>query len=859
MASQPTRTRPNRRSTRTQQQQQTPTPATATSKITNIQTPLDKTAIETPSLTPNSYQHHITHISPTKQPPPLTGFQRLSLLLDGKPHYLDQPGPQNRILLSIKSTLSQDTDYGLEVLLAGSFFEPDLIPLSRFPGLIDSLLDLIDLYRSPGVFYDPIQKATRRRALEATLVVRNLLCLDSNASSISSNHPRLLPLIIQGFRHAQSDSDHEFVTLLLEILETLASHNLVRLDQPVLSPAIPRQNIHHQVLHSTQPSETSPDKQTCRDWPSELVRQLDRLTHSSDRALVLAAYRCFTAIGSLAANQVVLTAELFRSDPARSKPSPWPKAIERALVLLALPDVEMLLVVLDYLYTLTLVNTVALSICYLHPDILAIFKLLLVHVHHNCRLERFPVELLPIPEPKWYFQRPPVPEPIPEEVALSVYGNSRDKAPLVTGARTTPQTLTMSEVHQILLPESQLKDLINLSEPNRARQWMSRVFEPFPGGEVQQVTLWLAYKTQFENFQTPSQFGPGIQMIAPAEAIKLTSDVFPNALPSVTEHKSGEKKFVIAGMRVRPKKHAKIWKCNWKECAKNASEEESDDIGTGGPERLYRHVEKAHIAPRTSKCHWLGCTYQAGNRMELLLHVRTHILYLPSPAGRSTGRGEQGTKGEKTETTEECLPFRSFIPERWETPNTGPYLPDQPLSAGGGGGAVGIGFVAVLVLRNLISAVADALVELVKTLEHQGGLAQMVGISEEIADGSVEEQGWRMVDVLQDPHSTTTTEPVGPVGLSPAQAKLVRLARLLSGTHPSSSPSSSSDHADFLLISATRLPTGFIEKEARTLLSDGPHFLPLAADLLHLITSIASNLHSIHFPNPLTPSANASP
>jgi len=413
-------------------------------------------------------------------------------------------------------------------------------------------------------------------------------------------------------------------------------------------------------------------------------------------------------------------------------------------------------------------------------------------------------------------------------------------------------------VHQILLPESQLKDLINLSEPNRARQWMSRVFEPFPGGEVQQVTLWLAYKTQFENFQTPSQFGPGVQMIAPAEAIKLTSDVFPNALPSVTEHKSGEKKFVIAGMRVRPKKHAKIWKCNWKECAKNASEEENDDIGIGGPERLYRHVEKTHIAPRASKCHWLGCTYQAGNRVELLLHVRTHILYLPSPSGRSTSRGEQGTKGEKTETTEECLPFRSFIPERWETPNTGPYLPDQPLSVGGGGGAVGIGFVAVLVLRNLISAVADALVELVKTLEHQGGLPGMVGIEEELADGSEEEQGWRMVDVLQD-HHPTTTEPVGPVGLSPAQARLVRLARLLSGTHHPSSSSSSSSEPDPLLVSDTRLPTGFIEKEARTLLSDGPHFLPLAADLLHLLASIAANLHSFHPPNPLSPSAPASP
>jgi chromatin structure-remodeling complex subunit RSC9 len=263
----------------------------------------------------------------------------------------------------------------------------------------------------------------------------------------------------------------------------------------------------------------------------------------------------------LTANQLVLSTQLFRSDPARLESTPWPQAIQRALVLLALPDVEMLMVVLDYLYTLTSISAIGLSICCLHPDILAIIKLLLVHVHHNCRLERLPAELLPIPEPKWYFQRPPIPEPIPEDVTLSVQESSRAKSPLVTGARTTPQTMTMSEVNQIVLPESQLKDLVNLTEPNRARQWMSRVFEPFPGGEVQQVTLWLAYKTQFENFQTPTHFGPGIQMIAPAEAIKLTSDVFPNALPSVTEHKSGEKKFVISGMRVRPKKCTSLYFC----------------------------------------------------------------------------------------------------------------------------------------------------------------------------------------------------------------------------------------------------------------------------------------------------------
>jgi hypothetical protein len=42
------------------------------------------------------------------------------------------------------------------------------------------------------------------------------------------------------------------------------------------------------------------------------------------------------------------------------EPAPWSKAIQRALILLALLDVEMLMFVLDYMYTLTLVSAIGL-------------------------------------------------------------------------------------------------------------------------------------------------------------------------------------------------------------------------------------------------------------------------------------------------------------------------------------------------------------------------------------------------------------------------------------------------------------------------------------------------------------------
>ncbi|WAQ82966.1 hypothetical protein PtA15_3A332 [Puccinia triticina] len=706
------------------------------------------------------------HRSPPKQQqqPPLTAFQRLSLVLDGQAHYLDQPGPQNRVLLSLKSTIAEDTDWALEVLLAASFYEPELLALARFPGLIDALLDLAEPYRSPGLFADPAGRAGRRRALEAALVLRNLLAIDATLAALVPNHPRLLPLVLRGLRTAQADSDHEFVGLLLDILDSLAAHNLVRLDQ-ALRPTTPHpsQNLHNQLPESTPSRESS---SASAEWPAELLASLDRLTQSSDRALVLAAYRCFTALGSLAANQAALTAELFRPAPGdeadEGAPRPWPAALERALVLLALPDVEMLMGVLDYLYTLTSAGETGLAIVLLHPHIAAILKLLLVHVHHNSRLERLPAELVPVPSKQWYFLRPPCPEPIPEDVVLSVYGTNPTTSTLnkSPGTRTAPQTLTMSEVHQILLPETQLKDIVNLSEPNRARQWMSRVFEAYPGGEVQQVTLWLAYKTQFELFQNPSHFGPGIQMIAPAEAIKLTSDVFPNALPSVTEHKSGEKKFVISGMRVRPKKR------------------------TPSSPPHFRAFDLYFV--------WGGCRDE-------------------DMAVRTLSRGPASVIG-----------GGSYVHERWEPPNAGAYLPDHALPGAGGGGATGIGFVALLVLRNLLSALVDALADRAKALDSPS--ATTTTTTGEAEPARAPGAGWRRIDALVDlaPPSTLS-------------AHLVQLVQLVAGLLPASddAPPPAGDPRE-------RLPLGFVEKEARALLAAGPHFLAVAADILHALAALAA-------------------
>ncbi|PLW31687.1 hypothetical protein PCASD_10913 [Puccinia coronata f. sp. avenae] len=101
---------------------------------------------------------------------------------------------------------------------------------------------------------------------------------------------------------------------------------------PVLSPGAVGNS--QDLPHTTSSVLTSLRSETCRDWQQaysdwsrKLVSQLDQLSQLSNCVLVLAAHQCFTAIGHLTGNQLVLTTQPFRSDPARLEPVLWPKAI----------------------------------------------------------------------------------------------------------------------------------------------------------------------------------------------------------------------------------------------------------------------------------------------------------------------------------------------------------------------------------------------------------------------------------------------------------------------------------------------------------------------------------------------------
>jgi chromatin structure-remodeling complex subunit RSC9 len=72
---------------------------------------------------------------------------------------------------------------------------------------------------------------------------------------------------------------------------------------------------------------------------------------------------------------------------------------------------------------------------------------------------------------------------------------------------------------------------------------MRLAFEAYPDGEVTQVALWTAYRTEFEPHSISSP------MLAAADVIKMSTEAFPAALPMVTD--GPDKRFIIKGIRIR--------------------------------------------------------------------------------------------------------------------------------------------------------------------------------------------------------------------------------------------------------------------------------------------------------------------
>ncbi|KAH8705003.1 putative chromatin remodeling complex subunit [Talaromyces proteolyticus] len=173
------------------------------------------------------------------------------------------------------------------------------------------------------------------------------------------------------------------------------------------------------------------------------------------------------------------------------------------------------------------------------------------------------------------------------------------------------------------VPPELLKELMELSEPERSSKWLRCCFIEDADCEITQIALWQAYQARFVN---PNENGSGV--LPAAEFIKNVSTTFTNAQAQVVPVQTAggqTTKFIIKG--IRPLETALTFDgwpylyCRW--AVGNPPNQYCDRAFTL-PEDLRKHVFEDHMAlqPRSPpgcyvlkkadkpihQCKWEDCT-----------------------------------------------------------------------------------------------------------------------------------------------------------------------------------------------------------------------------------------------------------
>lgn len=335
---------------------------------------------------------------------------------------MDGPYHSNRLLLSLKSGLPDEVDFALERFLHITYVNAGLVPLSHFVGLAEALLHIIDgAYQSRAKLPTfaasfPISQQDaqiQRRAVEAATVLRNIALETRNMPTLSQLKSRLLLICQNALQYGVSEEvgfsfqRQELVEIqicLLEILECVAPE--IKLSSPY-----------------------------------SIVSTLSSHTFSSDRALILGAFRVLAGL----ANNTSSTSEHNSAAFAMPANASLPNAITRALELLPIQDVELSIAILDLLYSYTQIPTNAATVCE-RPDLQAILRILFSKLAIGGQREDLEVE-----PPKDRLNR------------LIAEQRSRD----VSVGGTAGDLKIMSAK----LPNDELASLVFLKEPLRTQRW----------------------------------------------------------------------------------------------------------------------------------------------------------------------------------------------------------------------------------------------------------------------------------------------------------------------------------------------------------------------------------------------------
>ncbi|ORY91694.1 hypothetical protein BCR35DRAFT_320194 [Leucosporidium creatinivorum] len=570
-----------------------------------------------------------------------------------------EAGPSNRLVLSIRSWVPAEVDFALDRFLQVSGQDPELLRFVELPGLLEGLVDLIRAFldarvedRSSstfGLWVDQAKETTRRRACEAALVLRNLTTDKHNVGVVSKSkkiRPLIADVLEEGALEGGEDTN-ELRVYLLEVLEVIAE------ETPL---ALPGQQARSNKTGAIVPITEAPTSPAFRLFPL-----LVALTRSADRALVIASFRCLTALSLNDTSDAALALLTYESTEPLPKPLPHP--IQTAIELLPIADADLGAVVLDYIYQHTLLPANAVLFC-ARPDLLQILRLVCTKLHLGAKKETIEV-VLPLKgseAEEWYKTQPP-----------------RHK-----------RNIGLSQQRELSakLEGDEISRLAALAEPARTLNWLRTVFEAAPDAEVTQVALWQAYRSEFEPLVALKITGA---LLPASDVIKMSSEAFVDALPMVIEQP--EKRFVIRGMRIRDRTDMRtVYICRWSGCPA--------PLGPSSPSTLYWHLHHTHLAasPPPPKCAWSTCTYTSPQTSpslltaDLTLHARTHIpSYHPPP-----GYGNP---------PEPHLDSQGAIPDPPITMQHERYHAqlDENLEV------TGLGFLACLVLRNVARTVKVAL------------------------------------------------------------------------------------------------------------------------------------------------------
>lgn len=222
-----------------------------------------------------------------------------------------------------------------------------------------------------------------------------------------------------------------------------------------------------------------------------------------------------------------------------------------------------------------------------------------------------------------------------------------------------------------------------LGEPERGVEWMKLVFEADSQGEVTQMEFWTAYRDEF----TPDLERGGAALQPAANLIRNVSQTFPGAAAMVISPPAGgQPRFIIRGISHRA--HVEPpWQCRWAACPAPQAD---------GPAAVQAHLaEHVRLAPDT-RCRWGACGHASDSRPELERHARTHLA-VPPPADGAP----RAVSGPPASGTVDNPGVITFEVER--TPSVPPDVP------GGAPSPYGVAFTSLLVVRFVTRAAASVL------------------------------------------------------------------------------------------------------------------------------------------------------